>query len=276
MAKMSSLSAARRLENGAGIHAAVRSDRIEPESADDAQPHEPEEPIEAWSLFRQLYVAAAFASLFIVLCCAVYPAVVWGIAQAIFPVQADGSLVTKTGAYTTDPGDAVGSALLGQNFAGRQYFHPRPSAAGAGYDATSSGGTNLGPLSDKLINGIHDAKNPDGTPNPAGNFDGVKDLVAAYRAENGLAADAVVPADAVTRSASGLDPHVSPENAALQAARVAHARGMSADAVARLIDDYTDGRAFGVLGEPGVNVLLLNLALDRHAAPASAAAAGQQ
>ena len=138
----------------------------------------------------------------------------WGIAQAIFPVQANGSLITKAGTFTTDPEEAVGSALLGQNFAAPQYFHPRPSAAGAGYDAASSGGTNLGPLSDKLLNGIHDAKNADGTPNPSADFDGIKDLVAAYRTENGLADDAIVPADAVTRSASGLDPHISPENAA--------------------------------------------------------------
>jgi len=218
--------------------------------------------VESWSLVRHLYVSAVFAAVFIVVCCGVYPAVVWGVGQALFPVQANGSLVTKTGAFTTDPAEAVGSALLGQGFSAPGYFHPRPSAAGSGYDASSSGGTNLGPLSDKLLNGIHGSKNEDGTPNPAADFDGVKDLVAAYRAENGLPDDAIVPADAVTRSASGLDPHISPENARLQAARVAQARGLGLDVVRHLIDAHTDAPAFGVLGEPGVNVLMLNLALD--------------
>ena len=140
----------------------------------------------------------------------------------------------------------------------------RPPRA-AGYDAASSGGTNLGPLSDKLLNGIHDSKNADGTPNPAADFDGIKDLVAAYRTENGLADDAIVPADAVTRSASGLDPHISPENARLQAGRVARARSLSDDAIRRLIVEHTDAPSLGILGEAGVNVLLLNLALDRGA-----------
>ena len=223
------------------------------------------ESVESWSFLAHLHAAAAFAAVFIVVCCGLYPIAVWGIAEALFPIQANGSLVTKTGAFTTDPEHAVGSALLGQNFGGAQYFHPRPSAAGAGYDATSSGGTNLGPLSDKLLNGIHDAKNPDGTPNPAGDFDGIKDLVAAYRTENGLPDDAIVPADAVTRSGSGLDPHISPENAALQAGRVARARGLSVEAIRGLIHQHTDAPALGVLGEPGVNVLLLNLALDSGA-----------
>jgi len=221
------------------------------------------ESVESWSLLAHLHAAAAFTAVFLVVCCGLYPFAVWGIAQALFPIQANGSLVTKTGAFTTDPEQAVGSALLGQNFGGEQYFHPRPSAAGAGYDAASSGGTNLGPLSDKLLNGIHDAKNDDGTPNPAGNFDGIKDLVAAYRTENGLPADAIVPADAVTRSASGLDPHISPENAELQAARVARARGTTIEAVRAAIRRHTDAPALGVLGDPGVNVLLLNLDLDQ-------------
>jgi len=225
----------------------------------------PAESAEPWSFLAHLHAAAAFAVVFIVICCGLYPVLVWGIAEVLFPIQANGSLVTKSGAFTADPEKAVGSALLGQSFAAPQYFHPRPSAAGGGYDAASSGGTNLGPLSDKLLNGIHDAKNEDGTPNPGGNFDGIKDLVAAYRAENGLADGAVVPADAVTRSASGLDPHISPENARLQATRVARARGLSDDAIRRLISEHTDRPALGMLGEPGVNVLLLNLALDRGA-----------
>ena len=223
----------------------------------------PEVAAERTSFIDMLYAALAFTGLFIVLCCMVYPLLVWGVAQAMFPVQANGSLITRAGAFTTDPEEAVGSAQLSQNFAAAGYFHPRPSAAGSGFDAASSGGTNLGPLSDKLLNGIHDAKNPDGTPNPAGNFDGIKDLTAAYRAENGLADDAIVPADAVTRSASGLDPHISPENARLQASRVATARGQSLDRVQRLIAQHTDQPALGILGDPGVNVLMLNLALDK-------------
>jgi len=210
-----------------------------------------------------LYASVAFTGLFIVLCCVVYPLLVWGLAQAIFPVQANGSLITRAGDFTTDTEEAVGSLLLSQNFAAAGYFHSRPSAAGSGFDATSSGGTNLGPLSDKLLNGVHDSKNPDGTPNPAADFDGVKDLVSAYRAENGLPDNAIVPADAVTRSASGLDPHISPENARLQAARVAKERGVQREVVEKLIEQHTDRPAFGVLGDPGVNVLALNLALDK-------------
>jgi K+-transporting ATPase ATPase C chain len=222
-----------------------------------------EAAVEQSSLLRLLYQASAFTAVFVVLCCGVYPVLVWGFAQAVLPIQANGSLVTKDGAFTTDAERAVGSALLGQNFALPQYFHPRPSAAGSGYDATSSGGTNLGPISDKLLNGIHDAKNEDGSPNPSADFDGVKDLVAAYRSENGLAENAIVPADAVTRSASGLDPHISPENARLQAARVATARGVSLAIVQKVIDQHTDAPSLGILGDPGVNVLMVNLALDR-------------
>ena len=123
----------------------------------------------------------------------------------------------------TKNGAVVGSELIGQNFAGANYFHPRPAANG--YDAGNSGGTNLGPTSDKLLNGIH-KKLADGKTDDPGNFDGIKDLADAYRKDNGLAADALVPADAVTRSASGIDPEISPENAKLQVARVAKARNM--------------------------------------------------
>jgi K+-transporting ATPase ATPase C chain len=217
------------------------------------------------SFWQQLYAAAVFSVLFILLCCGLYPVVVWGIAQIVFPTQANGSLLTKDGAFTTNLAEAVGSALLGQRFAAPQYFHPRPSAAGAGYDAASSSGTNLGPLSDKLLNGIHGSKKDDGTPNPAADFNGIKDLVAAYRQENGLADDAAVPADAVTRSASGLDPHISLENALLQVTRVARARGISVQEVHKLVDQHTDARGLGLLGEPGVNVLRLNMALDKAA-----------
>ena len=141
---------------------------------------------------------------------------------------------------------------------------PRPSAAGSGYDAASSGATNLGPTSAKLISGVH-RKLPNGKDDP-NNFDGVKDLAAAYRRENGLPPDAPVPADAVTRSASGLDPDISPANARAQVARVAKARGMSENVVRALVRSHTEARQLGVLGEPRVNVLKLNLALDALAA----------
>jgi K+-transporting ATPase ATPase C chain len=183
-----------------------------------------------------------------------FPAVMYGLGQMPgLKQKADGSLITKNG-------QVVGSALIGQNFTKPEYFHPRPSAAGNGYDANNSSGTNLGPTSDKLINGIH-KKLPDGKDDP-GNFDGVKDLAAAYRTENGLAPDADVPSDAVTRSASGLDPAISPANAYIQAGRVAKARHMPRDEVKKLIDDNTDPRFLGIFGDPAVNVLKLNLALD--------------
>jgi potassium-transporting ATPase KdpC subunit len=171
-----------------------------------------------------------------VLLCGVYPMLVWALAQGLFPAMANGSLVTTKGTV-------VGSALIGQGFAGPQYFHSRPSAAGQGYDAISSGGSNLGPLSQKLV-------------------DAVRERVAAYRGENGLAPDTLVPADAVTASGSGLDPHISPQNTMLQAPRVAKARGVSEDWVRKKIEAHTEGRTFGILGEPRVNVLLLNLDLD--------------
>jgi K+-transporting ATPase ATPase C chain len=183
-----------------------------------------------------------------------YPAVITTVAQAIFHHQANGSLLRRDGRI-------VGSELIGQGFSASGYFHSRPSAAGVGYDGSLSAGTNLGPTSDKLIQGIH-RKLEDGSDDP-GNFDGIRDLAAAYRSENGLAEDAPVPADAVTRSASGLDPHISPANAALQAPRVAEARGIPEETVRRLIRENTQGRQFGVLGEPRVNVLKLNLALDQ-------------
>jgi len=184
----------------------------------------------------------------------IFPLFIWAVAQAAFPKQANGSLVRNA------KGDIIGSELIAQRFAKPEYFHPRASAAGNGYDPTSSGGTNLGPTSDKLINGIH-KKLADGKDDP-GNFDGIKDLVAAYRKENNLPDNQLIPADAATRSASGLDPHISPENAYLQAPRVATARHTSVDAVKKLIDENTEGRFLGVYGEPAVNVFKLNLALD--------------
>jgi K+-transporting ATPase ATPase C chain len=171
-----------------------------------------------------------------VILCGLYPLTAWILAQGLFPGRADGSLIARDGAV-------VGSNLIGQPFSGPEYFHPRPSAAGQGYDGGRSGGTNHGPLSKALA-------------------ETVRDRIAEYSAENGLGASTPIPADAVMASASGLDPHISPENARLQAPRVARARGLAeADVLAR-IAACTAGRTLGILGEPRVNVLRLNLALD--------------
>jgi K+-transporting ATPase ATPase C chain len=171
-----------------------------------------------------------------VLLCGVYPLAVRLAGRGLFPGRADGSLIVRDGTV-------VGSSLIGRSFAGPSYFHSRPSAAGMGYDGTASGGTNLGPLS-RALN------------------EAVARRAAEFRTENGLPAGTLIPADAVTSSASGLDPHISPANARLQAARVARARGLAeADVVAR-VEAFTDGRDLGVLGEPRVNILKLNLDLD--------------
>ncbi len=190
-----------------------------------------------------------------------FPLAITAVAQVAFRHQANGSLIVRDGRV-------IGSELIAQPFTRPEYFHPRPSAAGSGYDPTSSGGTNLGPTSEKLINGVH-KKTPDGKDDP-GNFDGVKDLAATYRKENGLLPEALLPADAVTRSGSGLDPEISPANAALQAARVAAARRVPAEQVERLVRKHTAGRDLGLLGEPRVNVLMLNLDLDAALGPPSA------
>ena len=213
-------------------------------------------------MLRQLRPALVSVVTLTVLCGFVFPLMITGLAQLGFRHQANGSLIVRDGRV-------VGSRLIGQGFSGPGYFHPRPSAAGGGYDPTASAGTNLGPTSDKLVNGIH-KKLPNGQDDP-GNFDGIRDLAQAYREENGLPAAAPLPADAVTRSASGLDPDISPANAALQTARVAQARRLPVDEVRRLVLAHTEGRTFGILGEPRVNVLELNLALDARSAGTSAA-----
>jgi K+-transporting ATPase ATPase C chain len=188
------------------------------------------------TFLQHLRISLIATAVLTVLLCGVYPLVVWGLSQALFPDQAEGSLVSRKGVV-------VGSSLIGQNFTGLGYFRPRPSAAGNGYDGAASSGTNLGPLSQKLL-------------------DAVKDRVAAYRSENNLTDDVLVPADAVTASGSGLDPHISPRNAALQVARVAAARGLNEERVRQLVKDHTEGPDLGILGDTGVNVLMLNLALD--------------
>ena len=204
---------------------------------------------------KQLLISLRITFILLLLVSGIYPLVVWGISQVAFKHQANGSLIRNS------RGQVIGSELLAQGFTKPEYFHPRPSAAGNGYDPTASGGTNLGPTSDKLINGVHKKDLSPGKPDPA-DFDGVADLAKAYRTENGLAATARVPVDAVTRSASGLDPQISPANAQIQLARVAKARGLSEEAIRGLIAENTSGRGFGFLGEPAVNVLKLNLALD--------------
>ena len=213
------------------------------------------------ALLSDLRSSLMLTLVFVVLLCGVYPLAVWGGGTLLFRGKAEGSLVTDA------KGTVVGSTLLAQGFTLPKYFHPRQSVAGNGYDATNSSGTNLGPTSDKLANGVH-AKDAAGKAiGDPGNFDGIKDLVAAYREENGLAAGTPVPADAVTRSASGLDPHISVANALLQADRVAKARGIALEAVIQAVGRATEGRDWGVFGEAGVNVLRLNLDLDALGSP---------
>lgn len=189
------------------------------------------------TFLQEIKVSIVATLVLAVLLCGIYPFVVWGFAQLVFSRQANGSLIVHDG-------QIVGSALIAQAFTDGRYFHPRPSAAGSdGYDAASSGGSNLGPLSQKLM-------------------DQVKERVEAYRSENNLPPEAKVPADAVTASGSGLDPHIGVKNATIQAARVAKARGMAEDEVMKLVRQYTEEPQLGFLGEPRVNVLSLNLALD--------------
>jgi K+-transporting ATPase ATPase C chain len=220
----------------------------------------------------------------------VYPLAMTGISQLIFPKQANGSLITRNG-------KVIGSELIGQNFTKAEYFHPRPSSAGGGYDATASSGSNLGPTSAKLVRGTiktDDKKNEivdydgvslrivhfcidNGIPyessipldrfkNASGDLDDVK-LIQAFNDDKAplvFTPKAPIPADAVTASSSGLAPHISPASAQAQAARVAKARGISVDQANQLIARFTEGPDLGLLGEPRVNVLKLNLALDQQ------------
>lgn len=220
-----------------------------------------------------------------------YPLAMTGISQILFPDKANGSLLRSA------DGTVIGSALIGQNFAKPEYFHARPSAAGSGYDATASSGSNLGPTSAKLV---HGTTKMDDKKNEVVDFDGINLRIVHYTVENGIPYEssvpldrfkdasgglddvklikafnddkapllfqpkAPIPADAVTTSASGLDPHVSPDTARAQAARVAKARGVAGDLIEQLIAQNTERPDLGLLGEPRVNVLKLNLALDQQ------------
>jgi K+-transporting ATPase ATPase C chain len=192
-------------------------------------------------LFSRLRGAVMATLLLAVVCCGLYPLLVFGIGQAAFRDKANGSLIVGK------DGTVRGSKLLGQGFTAGKYFHPRPSAAGNGYDAANSGGSNLGPTSQKLN-------------------DAIKERIAAYRKENRLRDTDPVPADAVTASGSGLDPHISPASARLQIQRVAQARHYDAAATERLrqlVEQSVEPPQLGFLGEPRVNVLHLNLTLDQ-------------
>jgi potassium-transporting ATPase KdpC subunit len=229
---------------------------------------------------RQLLTGLYMTIALIVLLGVLYPLAVFGVGQLLFKDNADGSFVKNK------DGQVIGSSLIGQAFVDSsdnpdpKYFQPRPSAAGAGYDALASGGTNLGPSNPKLIApatgpNCYLVETTDGSGNPVVGPDGkpeqecygdtVPGRVAAYRKLNNLGADAEVPVDAVTASGSGLDPHISVANAKLQAQRVADARNLTVDAVDSLIAKHTEGRAWGFLGEKVVNVLELNLDLDQQA-----------
>jgi K+-transporting ATPase ATPase C chain len=313
------------------------------------------------SLVHHLWASVAATIVLTVIVSGLYPLIVWGVAQTVFPVKANGSLVKKDGTPTTNPDEAVGSALLGQAFSLPGYFHPRPSAANnapatqpggysasGGYDPTSSAATNFGPLSDELINGLTQSPTAPATqPAEFMVYDGIRLRTIHYALDNNISfklhhavyqqddqknwtlkttdevplktfqdssgnlndvalidafphptpsniaaspseytrtvvvADGwsqLIPADAVTASGSGLDPHISPENAKIQEARVAAARNVKVDQVDALVQEHTDGPSLGFLGDPGVNVLLLNIALDAKyplPAPPTTAPAGK-
>ena len=195
------------------------------------------------ALLRQLRPALVAVVVFTVICGLAYPLVVTAVAQVGWQDTANGSLIERDGVV-------VGSELIGQNFVSPQYFHPRPSAAGDGYDGAASSGSNLGPTNPEYLATV-------------------AERVDAYRDVNGLGTDVLVPVDAVTASGSGLDPHISVRNAELQAPRVADARGIGLDEVLAVVGEHTTERPLGILGDPGVNVVELNLALDGVGAQAS-------
>jgi potassium-transporting ATPase KdpC subunit len=241
-------------------------------------------------VFKELGPGFRLTLAFTILTGLLYPAVMTGLSELVFPRQANGSLLTVNGSV-------VGSSLIAQGFAKPEYFHPRPSAAGSGYDATASGGTNFGPTSAKLL---HGTIKTDDKGKEVVDFDGIEDRLVHYCVDNDIAytssapldqfkdsqgnLDDVklikafndsknplvftpatpIPSDAVTASSSGLDPQISPANAELQLTRVAKARGITAEQVRPLIAQATERPDWGFIGEPRVNVLLLNLALDQR------------
>lgn len=189
------------------------------------------------NILKELKVSLIVTLILLVICCGVYPVFIFGAGQLFSPRKANGSLILDS------EGKPIASTLIGQAFNADKYFNPRPSSAGQGYDATSSSGSNLGPTSKAL-------------------HDNVQQRILDYRKANNLSDTQLVPADAVEASGSGLDPHISVANARLQLPRVAKVRGLSEEELGKLVAQYTDGRDFGILGEPGVNVVKLNLALD--------------
>jgi potassium-transporting ATPase KdpC subunit len=241
-------------------------------------------------MIREIGPGFRLTLVFTVLTGLIYPAAMTGISQLIFPRQANGSLVSANG-------KVIGSSFIGQNFSKPEYFHPRPSSAGGGYDATASSGSNLGPTSAKLL---HGTTKMDDKNNEVVDYDGINLRVVHYCLDNNIPYDssvpldqfkddkgdlddvklikafnddknplvftakAPIPPDAVTASSSGLDPHISPANAEVQAARVAEARKVSVDQVRQLIPQFTDSADWGFLGEPRVNVLMLNVAVDQR------------
>ena len=190
------------------------------------------------NIISQIITASLVTLVLGAILCGIYPVAVWGVAQVLMPNKANGSLIIKDEKI-------IGSELIGQTFVSPKYFHTRPSAAGKGYDAANSGGTNFGPISQKLL-------------------DSVKDRATNYRKINNLTADVKIPVDAVTSSGSGLDPHISPANAKLQLARVARERNLSEEQVGKFIDEHTDSGFSSLLGDPAVNVVTLNVALDNQ------------
>jgi K+-transporting ATPase ATPase C chain len=204
-----------------------------------AESQEPASPPPLATALHQVWPAIASVLVLTLLTGAVFPLVLTALAWPLFPQQSEGSLVSQHG-------QVIGSKHIGQPFSSPGYFHPRPSAAGSGYDALSSGGTNFNPSNPKLRKDV-------------------QQLLEDYRRQNGLPDNAAVPIDAVTRSGSGLDPHISPANALLQVRRIARARDLTEERLQQLIAEHTHHRQLGFLGEPRVSVLELNLALDRMA-----------
>jgi potassium-transporting ATPase KdpC subunit len=225
-------------------------------ASDQFQAVERSEPFATTSLREQLRPALLSVPLLSLLTGLVFPIALAVPARLLFPSQSKGSLIVRDDIV-------VGSRLIGQISTRPGDFHPRPSAAGGGYDATASGGTNLGPANSKLRDGAPDDS---ATPKVDESFSGVRQLAEEFRRRNGLPGSTPLPIDAVTRSGSGLDPHISPSNAALQVARVARERNLSEKTVRQLVDEHTYGRQLGFLGSPRVSVLELNFALDRATA----------